>query len=561
MRKPPSKLARVHRAMWNDDGGQTSHYHPPVPPERWKQIHLGYLRGHPVDAYLYPIVFSGYTTTFPTESRAYTFIVERLRQIDNLGGHKGLKQFNFQENTRLLWEAGHDPTQLLIDEAHEIGTEFWLQLRMNDWHHWGPSIEDPDRPGLPQELNIYSSPWYEEHTEYLIGIDGVAAFQGDDPPVAMPFFQDFAHQEVRDSRLEITVEACERYDIDGYHYDFMRIPGYFRIGEERVNAHLMTELIRRTRAELDRIGAERGKHIGFAVRVPTTIEGSVGIGLDAPTWIEEGLVDIVVPSCFFCTDLSSDLSEWVEFARETPVRINAGMEEAYRAGHRSANEGSVLDYNAGGELSARLLLEEDRINAVAANHWATGVDGLYLFNWQCKTWSGDRLNLNELTDSVGLSRRNKLYGMTRRDGQYGYCDVQGAPLPFVLVAEAFQAAIRIVDDLSDVPDRIERCHLWVHLINVSVADTLEVSWNEQVLTCSNPIRHGSREAPVWFRFDLAPDQFRRGANDVGIQIVSRNLPGPVQAEAPITISDVEVEIRYLFPDGAGDAPRGYRART
>ena len=39
------------------------------------------------------------------------------------------------------------------------------------------------------------------------------------------------------------------------------------------------------------------------------------------------------------------------------------------------------------------------------------------------------------------------------------------------------------------------------------------------------------------------------------------LPGPVQAEAPITISDVEMEIRYLFPDGAGDAPRGYRART
>lgn len=54
-------------------------------------------------------------------------------------------------------------------------------------------------------------------------MDGVAAYKGDDPPAAMPFFQDFAHQEVRDSRLEITLEACERYDIDGYHYDFMRL--------------------------------------------------------------------------------------------------------------------------------------------------------------------------------------------------------------------------------------------------------------------------------------------------------------------------------------------------
>ena len=64
--------------MWNDDGGTASHYHPPLSPERFKQIQLGYLHGYPVDAYLYPLCFSGYTTTFPSRSRAYTFIVDRL---------------------------------------------------------------------------------------------------------------------------------------------------------------------------------------------------------------------------------------------------------------------------------------------------------------------------------------------------------------------------------------------------------------------------------------------------------------------------------------------------
>lgn len=47
--------------MWNDDGGMPGHYHPPLSAERFRQIHLGYLEGYPVDCYMYPIVYSGYT--------------------------------------------------------------------------------------------------------------------------------------------------------------------------------------------------------------------------------------------------------------------------------------------------------------------------------------------------------------------------------------------------------------------------------------------------------------------------------------------------------------------
>jgi len=152
--------------VWNDDGGTASHYHPPLSPERFKQIQLGYLHGYPVDAYLYPLCFSGYTTIFPSRSRAYTFIVDRLEQVQNFGGHKGLRQYRFVDNFRRLWEAGHDPTELLMQESERLGIHFWLHLRMNDWHHWGAIEEDPDRPGLPATLNLYSSPFYEEHLEY-----------------------------------------------------------------------------------------------------------------------------------------------------------------------------------------------------------------------------------------------------------------------------------------------------------------------------------------------------------------------------------------------------------
>ena len=53
----------------------------------------------------------------------------------------------------------------------------------------------------------------------------------------------------------------------------------------------------------------------------------------------------------------------------------------------------------------------------------------------------------------------------------------------------------------------------------------------------------------------------QGANKVGNRLLSRDLPLQVQEEAPIDVADVELEIRYLFPDGKGSEPRGYRPRT
>lgn len=558
MGKPAVEQGHGYRVMWNDDGGMAGHYHPPLSVERFRQIHFGYLRGFPVDCYLYPICYSGYTTTFPTSSRGYAFIIDRLRSAQDFGGHKGLHQYRFVENFRQLWDAGHDPTTLLLEEAHGMGIDFWLHLRMNDWHHMGTLEEDPERPGLPVGLNLFSSPFYEAHPEYLIGAEGVAAYDGERPPVAMRFFQDFRHAEVRDSRLEVLVEACERYDVEGFHYDFMRIPGYFEIGTEQQHAPLMTDLIRRSRAELDRIGSARGRRLGFAVRVPSTMAGARAIGLDVATWIQEGLIDIVVPSCFFSTNLGADMQEWVELARGTPVRVYAGLEEAYRAGYPSSSDHNTLDY---GTTPARLLMPEEMINATAANHWAQGVDGLYLFNWPCKTWEGNRLPLDNLADPVRLRYRDKLYALMRRDGQYPYCDVDGAPLPARLGSEPLVAQLQVADDLQAAVDRVEGCRLWLHLINASAEDEIEVCLNGNRLACANPLLPGTMETPVWLCYEPASDQIRKGGNELSIGLVARHLPLQVQNVAPIELADVELEIRYRFPDGHGVEPRGFRPRT
>ena len=69
------------------------------------------------------------------------------------------------------------------------------------------------------------------------------------------------------------------------------------------------------------------------MRVPNTLDGTLQLGLDIPTWIEEDLIDMVVPSAFFAADTDEDISEWVELTRDSPVCVNPAIEEGYSAGY------------------------------------------------------------------------------------------------------------------------------------------------------------------------------------------------------------------------------------
>ena len=228
------------------------------------------------------------------------------------------------------------------------------------------------------------------------------------------------------------------------------------------------------------------------------------------------------------------------------------------AGYAGGADVDFLDYGQGAK---RLLLSDEIINALAANHWASGVDGIYVFNWQCKTWEGNRLNLDNLGDPLRVEYRDKLYPLTRRDGQYAYCDLQVGPLPAQLSAEPLVAAMRVADNLSEAGARLEGCQLWVHLVNMAIKDSIEVKMNGHALECSNPLEPGTVHVPVWLRYELAPEQVRPGYNELSMRVISRDLPAALQQLAPIEVADVELEIRYRFPNGKGCEPRGYRPRT
>ena len=119
----------------------------------------------------------------------------------------------------------------------------------------------------------------------------------------------------------------------------------------------------------------------------------------------------------------------------------------------------------------------------------------------------------------------------------------------------------MADDLAAAAERLESCQLWVHLIDAGQEDQIEITFNGTGLACVNPLVPGQQDSPIWLCYEPSPELVR-GANEVGIRLLSRgNLPDQVQDDEPLEVADVELEIRYFFPDGKGSIPRGYVPRT
>ena len=475
------------------------------------------------------------------------FIVDRLEAGAVVGSADLWRR---TENLRSLWQNGHDPIRIALDEAHRLGMGFWLQLRMNDWHH-------VDAAG--EIYRIIGSRFYEEHPEYQIGAEGAAGWP-DFLKQDLMYLQDFAHEEVRHIRLETALEAMARYpEADGWEYDFMRCPGYFAFGRERENADLITDLIRQTRGGLDHLGAEHGKTYGLSVRVPNTIEGAQRLGLDVPRWIKDHLVDIVVPSTFFVQDTEENVSEWVDLAAGTPVRIHPTIEEAYRTG---ATQGRDVAAHEIRESIMRPLTVE-MIRAIASRHWAAAADGLYLFNFQGTpaTYGYDnRPALHDIGASLRLEHKDKCYVVMRHNDAFPNCFPQQRRLPATLGEEVVRVTINVADDFQTAGARVARIQLRVLVEELTHLDEVVVKMNGSQVVRDGELEAG-RRAPAektWLVYDLTSSPPVRGTNEFEIKAVRAER---LAAEITLVVNDIELDVSYRYPDGRWRQPPGFNPRT
>lgn len=237
---------------------------------------------------------------------------------------------------------GIDYPARMIERCRHRGIAPWISLRMNDVHE-NANLEHP-----------FHSPLWRRPELFRQGHPGYYARA-----------LDYAHREVREHYKALIVETLARYDVDGLELDFMREPYLFSVGQEQQGRVTLTAWLREIRKLVVDASRRRGHPVKLGVRVPSDPETSLGLGIDAPQWSREGLVDLVVVA-----------PRWRSLEFDLPI---ARWRELI--GRRTTLAGGLdVNYRPTSDSPARLVSPE--LAAGAAVAVLTGkADALYLFNY------------------------------------------------------------------------------------------------------------------------------------------------------------------------------------
>ena len=199
-----------------------------------------------------------------------------------------------------LTSKGLIPAQVALEHVHDMGLKFDAMFRMGVI-----GSHPPGQGGLPasepDEGIVRKKPWLR-----MLAKDGTPLEKAS-----------YAFPEVQDHMLSLIREVAERFDIDGVNLGWIRGPqfvGYEALviedfkkeygedprklddNEERVQrlrAKYVTEFVRKVRQLLNELGSKRGRKIELSAWVYSP-ETNLFFGLDAETWVAEGLLDSII---------------------------------------------------------------------------------------------------------------------------------------------------------------------------------------------------------------------------------------------------------------------------
>ena len=427
------------------------------------------------------------------------------------------------QNAKHLIEQGHDPLKLICDRAHGKGMLVYPTLLVQQGR--GPREED-----------VRCSDFRFGNTHLEIGAH-------DDVDESFPGYTclDFMQEAVRDERFALIEETLNKYEVDGFELQMNYFPYYFHPDQVEAGCAVMTAWIRRVYEAVKTSGSGRE----LAIRIPVSVTGSLSIGLDVSTWINEGIVDVLIGQGFSGTELVHQMLNFrplVQAAKDKSCRILAAVQ-------------SLVDSDRLHEAPIEI------IRAAACNYWAQGVDGLYLAHW-FGNWPYDATfyeKLRELPHPEVMATRDKYYYIPTQTGRYAAPKTEpglSMTLPANLEeGETVNLPFTISDDLPrwGAVGRIHDVLLRIRIMNTTEADQLTFTLNGQPIPdqLKRVINEMYRmKAPryrtgsgYWFIFRLdEPHWPVTGANN--LQITLRHRDKGITPQ--IYVRDVELEIKYLM---------------
>jgi hypothetical protein len=443
-------------------------------------------------------------------------------------------------NRAALLEMPEDPWQIVIAAAHAQGKPFWGSMRFNDGH--------PPEYGPRSRFGV-------EHPECFIGDDCAAGIHAPGPDGVVPPCRhlNFALPVVREHRKALIAGLCSRYEVDGFEWDFTRDNGHnFTKADAGNGVAILNDYMREIRKLLDDIAEQRGRPLGFGVRVPGTLEVCKETGLDVETWIREGLVNMLTPTVYYDTTCELPYRTFVELARGTATKIYGNVSEGVGPGRFRPPP-------------------REAVRAGVANAWRDGVDGVNIFNFHHHIVDNridDMVLYSECGDPATVARKDKLYmvagvAVPSQSRFFGMdyetwhprqvpVDVPKGDGPGVMVR------VPISDDIEAARrDRVlASIVLRLDLLNMTGHEKLRLLVNgKEVLINSAkwgvskqyPFNWNGMHGDMEATFDLTGgDWIQEGDNEVNLILLER----PDDIAPPFTLYTVRLEINYnILPMG------------
>ena len=431
---------------------------------------------------------------------------------------------NVTANVKALAQAGHCPLKLVVDFAHNHCMEAFASMRMNDVHD---SFMDANGMTL----------WKKTHPEFMVDTHGM-----------LPEFelyttaQDFSHEPVRQRKLEVIEEICQRYDVDGFELDYIRHPVLFsrRMRGEpctQEEIDVITGLMRRIREITDAAAECRGRPILIATRVPDTFAKSLDNSMDMQVWLEEDLVDIFIAGGGYAP-FSLPVEEFVEAARPHGVPVYP-----------------CINMGTAGALSGGEFLQ--CVRGLAAYWYRAGAAGVYTWNlgtpFEYKV--GQELSeirdkyyacLNEIGEAETLAGKEKLFCVDNGASNVFtyYQHVSGRPpLPLTSKTGILRTGVIgrvplvVGDDVQARPP--ERATLTIAFDEPAWKDALLLRLNGQELTDGEFVPGGDEEASGRLNYSVTAPLLKTGRNLIEVVAKQMGLPDVV-----VTITAIRLKVEY-----------------
>jgi hypothetical protein len=264
------------------------------------------------------------------------------------------RSYTFNENVLSMIDRGEDAQAAAIERGHELGMHVYASVRMNDNHFGGLQPED-----MTKSDHDDLSQMRREHPEWMLGEGAQSDWFAMSWNIAVP--------EVREHRYQHVKELCERWDWDGVELDWQRHGYHFHRDYGYKLRYALTDLQRTIRGMTNRLSEERGRPFYVAARVSGTLEMCKRIGYDIETWIDEGLVDILIPAASSGTDPLLDIEGFKALTAGTGIAVYGCIYGSTDGPHAGPED----------ETTKRDMV----LGGIASRHYARGADGIYVFNF------------------------------------------------------------------------------------------------------------------------------------------------------------------------------------